>query len=75
VTVFDVLVVAWWTCALGGVAALAVAVSMASRRRQALGTAAVLLAAAGVLGLASVGIIFLVAATFCAFAALRARTA
>jgi hypothetical protein len=71
----DLLSPIWWGSAVGGFASIAVAMTMPSRRRAALLMASLLFLVAGVLGILSIGIIFIVAAIVCAVAAGRsART-
>ena len=72
----DLLGLIWWGSAVGGLAAVAVAMTMPSRRHAALLMASLLFLVAGALGILSIGIIFIVAAIACAVAAVRsARTA
>lgn len=69
---FDVLVVLWFFWAIaGGVAVLAAIVALEYRRGSLL-TAAGLFAIAGVLGILSIGVLFLVAAGLCAALGLQA---
>lgn len=71
----DLLGLIWWGSAVGGFASIALAVAVPSRRRSALLVASLLFLLAGVLGVLSIGILFVVAAIVCAVAALRsART-
>lgn len=70
----DVLGVIWWGSAAGALVAVAVAVTTPSRRREALVTAGLLFLVAGVLGILSIGIVFIVAAIVCGFVAARAAT-
>jgi hypothetical protein len=74
-TLFEIFVVLFWTCATGSLVALLVASLVPPRRREALFTAAFLLVVAGALGLASIGILLWAAAGCCAYAASRTRTA
>lgn len=67
----DVLGVIWWGSAAGAVAAVGVAVAIPSRRRDALLVASVLFLVAGVLGILSIGILFIVAAVACGVVATR----
>lgn len=67
----DLLGVIWWGSAVGGMASVAVAVAMPSRRRAALLVAGLLFLVAGLLGILSIGIVFLVAAIACAVVAVR----
>jgi hypothetical protein len=62
----------WWGSAAGGLASVAVAVAMPSRRRTALLVASLLFLVAGVLGILSIGIAFIVAAFVSAVVAVRA---
>jgi small-conductance mechanosensitive channel len=71
---FDVLVVLWFVSAIGGGLALLIAAVAPTHRRALLVTAAALFAVAGVLGILSVGALFLVAAALCAVGARRSRT-
>lgn len=68
----DLLGVIWWGSAAGGFASVAVAVTMPSLRRAALLVASLLFFVAGVLGILSIGIVFIVAAIVCAVVAVRA---
>lgn len=69
---FDVLVVLWFISAVaGGVASLA-AITAPKNRRGLLLAAAGLFTIAGVLGILSVGVMFLLAAGLCAALGLRA---
>ena len=71
----DLLGVIWWASAVGAFAAVAVAVTMPSRRRAALLVASLLCLVAGVLGILSIGIAFIAAAIVSAVVAVRtART-
>lgn len=69
----DVLSVIWLGSVAGAVAAVAVAVTMPARRREALILAGVLFLVAGVLGILSIGMLFIVAAIVCGVVALRTR--
>ena len=66
----DLLGVILWGSAAGAVASVAVAVTVASRRRAALLVASLLFLVAGVLGILSIGIVFIGAAIVCAVVAL-----
>lgn len=67
----DVLSVIWFGSVAGAVAAVAVAVTVPVRRREALILAGVLCLVAGVLGILSIGLLFIVAAIVCGAVALR----
>lgn len=67
----DLLGVIWWGSAVGGFASVAVAVTMPARRRAALLVASLLFLVSGVLGILSIGIVFIVAAIVCAVVAVR----
>ena len=69
----DALSMVWWTSALGGGLAALTAAVAPRVRRKALFTASALLLLAGVLGILSIGVLFLVAATACAVLATRTR--
>jgi hypothetical protein len=71
---FDVLVVLWFVSAIGGGLALLTAAFAPSGRRTLLTTAAALFVVAGVLGILSIGALFLVAAALCAVGARKSRT-
>jgi len=68
----DLLSVIWWTSATGGLASVALAVAMPTLRRAALLVASLLFIVAGVLGILSIGIVFIAAAIVCAVLAFRA---
>lgn len=68
----DLLGVIFWGSAAAGFASIAVAVGMPSRRRAALLVASLLFLVAGVLGILSIGVVFIVAAIVCAVVAVRA---
>lgn len=68
----DLLGVIWWGSAAGGFVSVAVAVTVPSRRRAALVVASLLFLVAGGLGILSIGIVFIVAASVCAVVAVRA---
>lgn len=71
----DLLGVVWWGSAVGAFAGVAIAVTVPSRRREALAVAGLLFLVAGVLGILSIGIVFIVAAIVCGVVAARtART-
>jgi hypothetical protein len=67
----DVLVAVWWFSACAGAVALVGAAVSPAVRRHALLAAAVLLFVAGVLGLPSIGIVFIAASAVCALASRR----
>lgn len=69
---FDVLVVLWFFSAIAGSVASLAAITAPEHRRGFLLTAAGLFTIAGVLGILSVGVLFLVAAGLCAAFGLRA---
>ena len=71
----EALSLAAWSSAVTGVVALPVAALRASVRRTALATAAAGFAVAGVLGILSIGLIFIILAVLCAFAAARTSPA
>lgn len=68
----DLLGVIFWGSAVGAVASVVVAVTMPLHRRVALLVASLLFLVAGVLGILSIGIVFIAAAIVCAVVALRA---
>ena len=68
----DLLGVIFWGFAAGGFASVAVAVGMPPRRRAALLVASLFFLVAGVLGILSIGIVFIVAAIVCVAVAVRA---
>lgn len=64
--VWDVLSVVWYTAAIGGaVAAIAGLLVRGSRRRQLLIVAGFGFTIAGILGILSIGIVFIVLAALC----------
>ncbi|HVE73813.1 MAG TPA: hypothetical protein VNA30_01795 [Mycobacteriales bacterium] len=70
---FELLVVLWYLCAIGGAVALVAGVANRRYRRTCLVVAASLFAIAGVLGILSIGVLFLVASALCAVGAWRTR--
>lgn len=66
----DWLAVGLWTGALGGVIAVVAAIVLPNRRRAALLVGAALFLPIGVLGILSIGIVFLIAAVACVTVAL-----
>ena len=70
--VFDVLVVLWFFSAISGGVAVVAAIVAQEHRRGLLLTAAGLFTIAGVLGILSIGVLFLVAAGLCAALGLQA---
>lgn len=64
-----ILAVVWWLAVVGGAAALVVAVVSPQRRAVSLWVAAGLWVVPGILGILSIGILFLVAAVACGVAA------
>ncbi len=66
-----VLALIWWTAAIGGLVAGLVGITVRSRRRESLLIAGGLFAVAGVLGILSIGIIFVVFSAACIVAATR----
>lgn len=67
----DALSMIWWGSTVVAIAAVAVAAAVPIRRRQALVVAAVMFLVAGVLGILSIGIVFILAAVACAVFAAR----
>lgn len=67
----DALSMIWWGSTIVAIVAVAVGVAVPIRRRQALVVAAVLFMVAGVLGILSIGIIFVLAAVACGVIAAR----
>jgi hypothetical protein len=65
----DWLAVGLWTGALGGVIAVVAAIVLPHRRRAALLVGAALFLPIGVLGILSIGIVFLIAAVACVIVA------
>ena len=70
----QIIAVALWAGALGGFVAIAVGVTSPSRRRVALFIAALLFLPIGVLGILTVGWMFLVLALCCTIAAALSRS-
>lgn len=66
-----ILTVIWFAAALGGLTAVAIAVAVSRWRREALLLGAIVFAVAGVLGILSIGIVFLGLAALCAYLAGR----
>jgi hypothetical protein len=66
------LTIIWWAAAVSGGAVLLVAVVLPARRKEALLGGAVLFGVAGVLGILSIGIVFLLLAAACLRVASRA---
>lgn len=69
----DLLGTSLWVGAGGGVLSVIVAVAAPARRRAALLIAAMLFVPIGVLGILSVGVVFLVAAVLCLIGAVLSR--
>lgn len=69
------LTVVWWSSALIGVVALVVAALSPRRRGTTLAVAAGGFLVAGVLGILSIGLVFVILASVCAFAATRSSPA
>lgn len=65
-----VLVWIWFAAAIGGIVAVVASLLLSDRQRELLGVAGVLFAIAGVLGILSIGILFLGASAAC-FARVR----
>jgi hypothetical protein len=66
-----VLTLIWWTAVTGGFAACLLALTVRSHRHELLLLAGVCFLIAGVLGILSIGLIFLVASAACIIAASR----
>jgi hypothetical protein len=67
----DLLTVIWWAAVVVGVVSILLAVGLASRRSELLVLAGGSFALAGVLGILSIGVIFLAAAAVCIAVATR----
>jgi hypothetical protein len=70
----DWLAVGLWTGALGGFIAVVAAIALPHRRRAALLVGAALFLPIGVLGILSIGIVFLIAAVACVTFALLPKS-
>ncbi|MQB02268.1 MAG: hypothetical protein GEU78_18845 [Actinobacteria bacterium] len=70
----NTLTIVWWGATLGGVVAALVAVLTPSGRRPALLVAASLFLISGVLGILSIGVVFLVLAVVCVIAAVLSHS-
>jgi hypothetical protein len=69
----DLLAVLLWTAAAGGVLAAVVATVQPRKRRGALLLAALLFLPIGILGILSIGAVFLLASAVCLIAAVSSR--
>lgn len=71
----DVLTVIWYVAALSGVVSVIVSIVRPAAHRPALLVGAVCFWIAGVLGILSIGVVFLVAAVICGVVAVRQTSA